>query len=125
MNNFGNQRKSLKSPGTESFEQEEFRKIVKLALVGNSQDGTQSPKVDIGCSDLMMFGGYQALRFLRRSASATARSIKQGCDGLLLHDIEQSRLCRPRFPIHQIHDLALVFTHDSRMRFGSKVAHGG
>jgi hypothetical protein len=41
-----------------------------------------------------------------------------------LDDIEQSQLCRLRLPIYQIHDLALVFTHNSCMRFCGKVAYG-
>ena len=49
VNDFRNKRKRLQRPRPELFEQQEFRKIMKLAFVGDSQHGAEPFQIDIEC----------------------------------------------------------------------------
>ena len=52
-----------------------------------------------------------------------AELLKRGVGAFPRHG-DHGLLRGPRVPIHQVHDRAPVFAHDSRVRLGGEVAHG-
>jgi hypothetical protein len=62
VDNFGNQRKRLKSPRPEILQKKKFRKVVKITFVGDCEHGAKPLQIDVIGADFMMTRQAQVAR---------------------------------------------------------------
>ena len=54
MNNFSHQSKRLQSAGAKLFQQQKFRKVMKVSLIRNREHSAEAFQIDIPSANFMM-----------------------------------------------------------------------
>jgi len=104
MHNFGDERERLKRSWAQAFQQQQLRKIVKVARISNGQNGAEPFQVDVFSLNVVMARHIQTAGFRNCRIRIAVRNL------------QNRRLCSLRRPGNQIHDGPLVGANDGGVR---------